>query len=73
VGARIDGDRVRGGMCHRIPAQRIEQHGRAGDAMQQRRHEVPLVDHPIQVGTWRCTGADVAQRVAAIQLLTAGR
>ena len=68
----IDGDRAGGGMRHRVPAQRIEQHGRAGGAMQQRRHELPLVDHPIQVGPRRGAGADVAERVAAVELLTAG-
>ena len=39
--------------------------------MHQRRHELPLVDHPVQVGARRGAGADVAERVAAVQLLAA--
>ena len=70
VVALVDGQRAGGRMRHRIPAQRIEQHGRAGGPMQQRRHELSLIDHPVQVGTWGGAGADVAERVAAVELLT---
>ena len=68
----VDGQRAGGRVRHRIPAQRIEQHGRAGGPMQQRGHELSLVDHPIQVGARSGAGADEAERVAAVELLAAG-
>ena len=39
--------------------------------MQQRRHELPLVVHPVQVGPRGGAGADIAERVAAVELLAA--
>ena len=68
----VDGQRAGGRVRHRIPPQRVEQHGRAGGAVQQRRHELALVDHPVQVGPRRGAGADEAERVAAVELLAAG-
>jgi hypothetical protein len=39
--------------------------------MQNRRHELPLVDHPVQVGARGGTGAHIAESVAAVEFLTA--
>ncbi len=57
---------------HRVPAQRVEQHGRTGGAVHECRHELALVDHPIQIGPRRGAAADVAERGAAVELLAAG-
>ncbi len=71
VVARVDGQRVGGGVRHRVPAQRVEHDGGAGRAVHQRGHELTLVDHPVEVGPRRGAGADIAERVAAVELLAA--
>ena len=40
--------------------------------MHQRRHELALVGHPVQVGARGRAGADVAERGPSVQLLAAG-
>ena len=73
MGAGVDGQRVSDRVGHRVPAQRVESDRRAGGAVQQRRHELTLVDHPVEIGPRCGAGAHVAERVAAVELLAAGR
>ena len=60
------------GVRHRVPAPRVEPDQRAARPVQQRGHELPLVDHPVEVGARCRAGADVAQRVAPVEGLAAG-
>ena len=67
----VDGQRIGGRPGHRIPAPRVEPHRGTGGPMQQRGHELPLIDHPVQVGPRGGAGTHVPERVAAVEGLTA--
>ena len=70
--AVVDGQRRDGRMGHRVPVPRVEPDRRAGGAVQQVGHELALVGHPVEVGARRCTGPDVPECGAAVQLLASG-
>ncbi len=73
VVAVVDGHGVDRRAGRRIPPQRVQQHGRAGGAVDECGHELTLIGHPIQISAGCRAGADEPQRRAAVELLASGR